>query len=358
MNKLEHLARRILYLTIGRINFEYRYHRRSAPLRRAATARSGGETVDDAQLIDRIVAAYRGFSHETFGDSIWTGFYETHHRAIHETLMTGTKDQVAALLRDPASSDLLYGFENLSKSLLDYPRLEDTDDPYQAFDSLLCFAEALGVVRAENHETYGLRRPPRAPKPDDIMDVIESHLKVKLRVPNPYPNEFGLRTRRGVLSYRAAQAIYQAWRIKELVGNTDNPSVVEIGAGLGRTAFYARAMGITRYTIVDVPISLVAQGYFLGRVLGPDNRVRLQSPAEFFSDTETYDLAVNVDSLTELDRALAERYIAALSSRAKALLSINHESNAFTVRQLTAQYRASRTPSWNRRGFVEETITF
>lgn len=152
--------------------------------------------------------------------------------------------------------------------------------------------------------------------------------------------------------------MYQAWRIRELVSDNDNSSVVEIGAGLGRTAFYARAMGITRYTIVDVPISLVAQGYFLGRVLGPETPVRLQSPAEFFSDADTYDLAVNVDSLTELDRAVAERYVAALSSRVKALFSINHESNAFTVRQLTAQYGASRVPSWNRRGFVEEVITF
>lgn len=200
MKKLEYLARRLLYLTIGRRNFEYRYHRRSGPLRRAAIARSVGEAADDDQLIERIVAAYRGFSHESFGDSIWTGFYDTYHRAIHETLMTGTKEQVAALLRDPASSDLFYGFENLSRSLLRYPRLEDMDDPYQALDSLICFAEALGVVRLENHETYGLRRPPKAPGPDDILDMIESRLKVKLHVRNPYPHELGLRTRRGILS--------------------------------------------------------------------------------------------------------------------------------------------------------------
>lgn len=358
MNKLEYLARRLLYLTIGRRNFEYRYHRRSAPLRSAPTARSAGEVAYDDQLIERTVAAYRGFSHESFGDSIWTGFYDTYHRAIHETLMTGTKEQIAALLRNPASSDLFYGFENLSKSLLRYPRLEDTEDPYQAFDSLICFAEALGIVRLENQETYGLRRPPRTPEPDDILDMIESRLKVKLHVPNPYPNEFGLRTRRGIMSYRAAQAMYQAWRIKQLVSGIDNPSVVEIGGGLGRTAFYARAMGITRYTIVDVPISLVAQGYFLGRVLGTGPPVRLQAPPEFFSASDTYDLAVNVDSLTELDLRIAEHYITALAARSKALFSINHESNGFTVQQLTAQYNPSRIPSWNRRGFVEEVVTF
>lgn len=360
------LARWLLTVAVGRRNFEYRFHRRSRYLRRALAGRAVGEAVDDSQLVSRIIASYRSFSHEVFGESMWSDFYNSLHTDLHAALMHGSAGSVAALLQNPASSDLFYGFENLSKSLLAAPRLEDINDPAQALDSLLCFAEAMDVIRLENPESYGLRGPRPIPDADEILDAIEHRLGVELPIPNPYPKEYGLQTRRGILSYRAAQAMYQAWRICELVAGIDNPRVVEIGGGLGRTAFYARVMGIRRYTIVDVPISIVAQSYFLGRTLGETSFAIspergdfcLQLPQDFFSDHTTFDLALNVDSLTELDLYVAEQYINSLSERAKTLLSINHESNGFTVANLTRKYRRTRSPCWTRRGYTEELVFF
>ena len=45
---------------------------------------------------------------------------------------------------------------------------------------------------------------------------------------------------------------------------------MEIGAGMGRTAYYMCKFGLSDYTIVDLPMSNVAQAAFLSRVMGED----------------------------------------------------------------------------------------
>jgi hypothetical protein len=59
-----------------------------------------------------------------------------------------------------------------------------------------------------------------------------------------------------------------------------------------------------------------------------------------------------------MDRTIAEQYMAAIRSRTSTFLSINHESNAFTVRELLGGIRALRYPYWLRRGYVEEIAQF
>jgi hypothetical protein len=73
--------------------------------------------------------------------------------------------------------------------------------------------------------------------------------------PNPFPSELGLQSRRGVIGFRAIQALYQAWRIAQIAGGKPDFKVMEIGAGLGRTAYFATLFGLKRYTIIDVPLS-------------------------------------------------------------------------------------------------------
>jgi hypothetical protein len=191
-------------------------------------------------------------------------------------------------------------------------------------------------------------------------------------VPNPFPSEWGLVSSRGIVSFRVPQALYQAWRIAQLLKGIEKPRVLEIGGGLGRTAFYARQFGIRDYTIIDIPVSSLAQGYFLGRTLGEENvslfgetaadeQVKIMPPGFFLDGTDRYDLVVNVDSLTEIGRVAADQYWSAIEARAKKFLSINHEANEFTVAQLIGEARhitVSRTPYWMRRGFVEEVVEF
>ena len=44
-----------------------------------------------------------------------------------------------------------------------------------------------------------------------------------------------------------------------------------------------------------------------------------------------FDLAINVDSLTELSPEIAGEYVEVLATRCACVLSINHEVNPFTA---------------------------
>jgi hypothetical protein len=225
----------------------------------------------------------------------------------------------------------------------------------------------MGALHLDNPERYFM--PPDAPGLDNILTKIDSVFGWKIDFPNPYPNEYGLETARGIASYRAVQALYQAWRIKELLKDTQNPSVIEIGAGLARTAYYAYRLGIKRYTIVDLPLTGVSQSHFLSRTLGT-NSVRLNGetgdgiaivpPQSFFNGNDCFNVALNADSFTEMDIHVASAYWKEIEKRVSVFLSINHESNIFTVRDLIADSKKvigySRNPCWLRRGYVEEVI--
>jgi hypothetical protein len=147
--------------------------------------------------------------------------------------------------------------------------------------------------------------------------------------------------------------------------------VLEIGAGLGYVAYYASQLGIHDYTIVDLPMTNAAQAYFLGRSLGEDRlvlegeepdraraAVKIGPPRGIHEEATAFDLALNVDSLTEVGASAADDYSDRILKLAPAFLSVNHEANAYTVRDLFAARGAviERFPYWLRAGYVEEII--
>jgi hypothetical protein len=321
---------------------------------------------EDAELVNRIRSAYRAANTTPLGapDSFWLQTIADIKRDIHDTLMKGNEDDVGAMLRKPSTNMLFYGFDTLTKT-----EANPKDPGWQewvkqrAYDNLLRLAEAIGIQPLEYPEGP-TKNPPI--DPETLLQSIDSAFGFKVEFPNPFPDEVGLATSRGVASYRAVQALFQAFRISQLVG--DNARVVEIGGGLGRTAFYALQFGVRDYTIIDLPMTNVAQGYFLGRTLGQhaislfgENRagVRILPPTEFLDASDRYDLAVNVDSLTEMSRDTAVSYCTAIHSRAGKFLSINHEYNPFTVQEICSalgMHAWARAPYWLRRGYVEEVF--
>jgi hypothetical protein len=349
--------------------FRYRYHRRPDSLD-AKSGYTAGESCSDETLIDRLIQSYALRSESPSGQ--WSDIFLNMHADIAEAFATKDRPRIQEILRNPVSSDIFYGFDSTVKSLrLGGRRIEDRHSPSLALDALVALAEATGARNMEFPENYYAFRSIRI-RADEVLDQIDKALGFKVPVPNPYPSEYGLISSRGIVSYRVPQALYQAWRISKLVEDISDPKILEIGGGLGRTAFYAKQFGIRDYTIVDIPISSLAQGYFLGRTLGEEaialfgekaaeDQVKIMPPAFFLDGTSRYDLLVNVDSLTEIGRAAADRYWSAIRSRAARLLSINHEANEFTVAQLIREGKhvgASRTPYWMRRGYVEEVVEF
>jgi hypothetical protein len=349
--------------------FRYRYHRRPYSLK-ASGAYTTGESGDDARLIDRLIQSYSLRRENPSGQ--WSDIFLDLHADISDAFAAKDRPRIEEILRNPASSDIFFGFDGTAKSLQSGgQRIEDSRSPGLALDALAALAEALGARAMELPESYYFWRVDHL-HADELLEQIDRAAGFKVPVPNPFPAEYGLVSGRGIVSYRMPQALYQAWRISKLVEGVQNPRVLEIGGGLGRTAFYARQFGIRDYTIIDIPVSSLAQGYFLGRTLGEDtvslfgesasdDRIKIMPPGFFLDGTERYDLVVNVDSLTEIGRAAADQYWSVIQSRAGKFLSINHEANEFTVAQLIAeakQARTSRMPYWMRRGFVEEVVEF
>lgn len=330
---------------------------------------------DDLLLVQRIIKSYQYVSNDTEkrGKSMWQDFYNKRHIPIHQVFKNGQLEEAAAILRDPASSELFYGLDNLTIEIQPAIAKNAQSHAIICLDCLVRLGEAMGAL--------GYYRPIETWKAEAVIDKLEKTLGQKLSFPNPYPNEYGLWTPRGIVSYRAPQALYQAWRIKELIKGLGNPRVLEIGAGVGRTAQFARQLGIKDYTIVDLPFTLLSSEYFLGTTLGadqvllpgeksdhPEKCIKFMTPDEYFASDEQYDLIINVDSLTEMDPSVAQAYWNKIESNGGVFLSINHDANSFTVQSILEKSdrieQYDKKPYWMRKhwqpgkAYFEELVRF
>lgn len=328
--------------------------------------------IDDALLIERLKAFYLICDANFAGnrDSVWAGIFRQLQGDIHSAFISADNKKIADILRNPRNYNLFYGFENLNRDLLKNKRLEDILEPEMAMDTLLSLCEAVGIITMLNPESLKISRCIDA---GEAIQLLEKEFGFNLSFPNPFEGEVGIDTKKGIGSYRAFQAIYQAWKISTIVKDIPNPAILEIGGGLGRTAYYCRQFGIYDYTIVDIPMSSLAQGNFLGRVLPekdlaligePVNaeesysKIKLIHPKYFFSSNRKYDLIINVDSLTELDIDIAKEYLRKISEVGNLFLSINHEINSFSINSIWKESsglnKLYRNFSWVRRGYAEE----
>jgi hypothetical protein len=157
--------------------------------------------------------------------------------------------------------------------------------------------------------------------------------------------------------------------VLDLLKTSNGKSVVEIGPGMGRTAFYLYGAGITDYSTIDLPLGVVAQACFLGAVLGPD---KIWLPGDddscatgrinllFARPSRNFDLTLNVDSLTEMRWDVALDYALWISQHTRLFLSINHRRNYFRVDEVaTAGLTADKVcadPYPMRDGYLEETF--
>ncbi|CAN5284071.1 hypothetical protein BH09BAC2_BH09BAC2_02940 [soil metagenome] len=325
---------------------------------------------DDSKLIIRLINLYKTCNENFDGnkDSMWSEIFMKLQGDIHEAFISENKDKIKDILRNPSNYNVFYGFENSCKDLLIINRLEDKLEPEMTMDGLITLCEAVGVINVSNPESLRIRSSINA---DKALELLEKEFGFSLNFPNPFKDEYGIETKKGILSYRAVQGIYQAWRIFKILEKTPNPAVIEIGGGLGRTAYFARQFGIKNYTIVDIPMSSLAQGNFLGRVLPEesismmekedtnlDSKIKLIHPKLYYSSGVHYDLTVNVDSLTELEINIAENYLKKIIENSSYFLSINHEHNSFSVNSISDKHpnlqKLLRFPYWLRKGYVEE----
>jgi len=247
-------------------------------------------------FLDRVKAAYRrALAATSPTEGQWAG-HNKRRADVHRALLDEDNKALRTVFVDPTTTDLYYGVDRLARSAV---RLNETDD---------FVFEALRDARAQC-------------------------------------------------------AAYQIKRIQELVPTAR--AVVEIGPGMGRAAYYGHLAGLD-YTTIDLPLGIAAQACFLGRALGPDalwlagedhipqdGRIKL-----LYSVPERhFDIALNVDSITEMPAAVALDYFRWMAAHAAVFLSINHDLNEFSVANLAAGAKVwvrRPCPVWH--NYIEEVF--
>jgi hypothetical protein len=210
---------------------------------------------------------------------------DARRRSVHEALLAEGNNALRAIFADPVATDLFFGTDNLCRS----------------------------IVGSSNGRPF---------------------LELALE------------------SARATYARHQLEQLQAALASINGTSVVEIGPGVGHCAFFAHRAGID-YTTIDLPLGLVAQACFLGHAAGPENiwldgdpeagarnQIKLLSAARL--PDGRFDVALNVDSMTEMSLAAALDYVAWINSHARLFVSMNHEINAFTISDVAERCLAGR----------------
>lgn len=317
----------------------------------------------DAAFLDRVRRSYRSALADGSGSPgrLWR-IIRGRQASVHAALLADTDDDLRAIFADPLSCDLYYGVDNLCRSMLgetfaDAATIKGFSEDSQAV--LFGLARTLGLGAAGDWRGFDF---------ETFLDRLDPLLNQRVEFPTLFSGELGLATSRGVAGYRAIQALYQTWRVLGLLSSAAEKSIVEIGPGMGRTAYYAFRAGITDYTTIDLPLGVVAQACFLGAALGPDKvwlpaddagcapgRIKLLFAGR--DPQRRFGAALNADSLTEMPLGAALGYLAWIKRHASVFLSINHLQNLFSVAEIAALADlplCESRPYPIRDGYVEE----
>ena len=90
--------------------------------------------------------------------SQWKDIAENHHFEVIQYLRNANYLDVERMVADPLSNDLMYGFDNLAKSLKSKLRLETRSENALTADHFLALAEYFGIVKYQGPEGLVSRR--------------------------------------------------------------------------------------------------------------------------------------------------------------------------------------------------------
>ena len=354
------------------INYHF-FHRRALLKLDYKTGISKKKTKLSHQFYKNILAVLTQ-KDEINQDSSWLKIFNNFHKNIIEIIQKDNS-KIEDILNNPSKYNLFYGFDNNCEFNERNPRYIDYfENDELVIDKILNFAEFLGILRHNNPEQYRIIF--EKPNLDVLISEIERKINLELEFKNVFPGEKGVKTQKGIISSREIQAIYQAYQIKEISKKNNFKSILEIGGGLGRTAYYCYKFGIKDLTIVDLLIPQVCQLNYLSRVLneetilnekqikeidGLEDKIKIISPNYLFNNEEKYDLVFNSDSFTEIDTLSQVKYVNFISENTKYFYSINHECNKNKVSDLFSKKKINefnKNLYWLRKGYLEEHFKF
>lgn len=343
-------------------------------------------TAEDVALCERLLSAF-ALATQTRGageaqPGIWNWILNTYQRELAETLTRGDAHALAVLMASMFQQEFVWGVAHgghvrESKSWLGAHILR-----LKTLDALVSLAEALGAVPVENPEqgAAGIAFADGVPA---LMARLDSVLGFRFDAPE-VGAPFGLELDGRVIPLEGPDQIYGAARLDRALRahlperHAESVSIVEIGAGYGGLCHWLLKIrpATERYTIIDLPISNVLQGYFLGKALGAEAvallgeerpaRVAVLPDSALDTVRTPFDILVNKDSMPEMPQATMRDYLEWGREHCGGFFySYNQEATAeflgkaqervsATVDVLGGFERLRRDPSWMRRGYVEE----
>lgn len=365
----------LLERAVNRVRWSWPFYRQSylwsvtheirgaAPTVRVLDNPTRAVTRTDVDAAERILAAFRRAQRDerqSGEKDLWSGISETAHADFRA--VSGDAEAAARYLNNVNQRGLGFGIADCTAT--QYEEMSGSRRLRNEFgvtikDALVSFAEAVGAVPLNTTENLYLDE-------DEVLEEIErkmGRLEPSDAEGVSYKAEIGGRL-------WGARDFWSACIASKVVGKG---RVAEIGAGMGKVAWYASQLGVTDYSIYDLPAVNVVQAWTLIRrgvevnLYGEDGRGVNILPYWKFAESG-FDLTLNVDSFPEMSEATVADYLETIKKNSKALLSINRE-NGGAVRGHTHNIvgevasrvgglaRASRSPFWIIDDYVEELYT-
>lgn len=340
---------------------------------------------DDLKIINKIKSIYKQ-NEEVFeiksGNDIWQNYIIPMNQNFLDNLKNDNENELHEFLHNLFCNDAGYGFISLPK---EWSGPLENNEQFQEslklffMDTLVCFAEWLGVIPIENIEqnVYG---EAVCLDPEYLLNLIEQKLGFEIKFPEFQNGMYGILTSKGAFLNRHFIYLYIALKIKEICKNISNPRICEIGGGVGLLAYYCDLIGLKDITIIDIPTVSLISSYFLMKNL-PNRQFLFSSDTnkyknkkaikllfpKYFNEApaKQYDIVVNCDSLPEINVNEAKNYVESIKKNSRLFYSINQEAKNLNVEEnqnlvhelidnVGGFNRKSRNLFWLRRGYVEE----
>jgi hypothetical protein len=355
----------------------------------ARIAVRGPKAVSDAdlELCRRLIAAYSEASERDpvtrSKEDMWSWIFSARQRELAETLQRGDAAALGELMASMFQEDFVLGMASGPILGHVHSKLGSRIWCLVIFDALVSLAEALAVVPVEN-PLQGSTGVAFEAGVGELFLELERVLGFRLDFPD-VGAPCGLETEGRLITPDTPDQIYAAVRLSQAIhlhlnrepDGASSLRVVEIGGGYGGMCYWflQRQEAAAHYTIVDLPIVNVIQGYFLARALGservsfygePSAEVKIV-PNFALAEVETpCDVLANKDSMPEMPHGAMVEYLEWAAMNCEGLFySYNQEAGAEflgeaqgvvheAVTEMGRLQRLRRDESWVRRGYVEE----
>jgi hypothetical protein len=321
----------------------------------------------DVALCERLIQAYAlALEEAPPTDGLWAHEdFQRRQRKLLGPLADRDAEGLAGCLASMFQSDFVLGMAGGSLGAR-HSRVSRKLWSYFILNKLVGLAESLGTARAENPEqgdvgiafAGGIER---------LVADTEAELGVSLNFPD-VGAAYGIAVEQRLITADSLDQIYAAARIRDaartyLSDRQGTLSAVEIGGGFGAMAFWLLQMLQLNYTIVDLPLVNVLQGYFHGE---QPRQVAILPTHALAGIPQPFDMLLNKDSMPEIPRDAVLAYLTWGRYSCDGLFySYNQEAAAVTdgaaqnvVPELIAEiggfHKLRREHSWLRRGYAEE----